>query len=116
MWIIITGLVLTSPLILYYLINDSSSIIIDKKNFKIIIPDKSPPTVIKFDDLISVDLITTNTKTTLTNVNAKGNFIEKADSICLKIAIANNKNPVYIYFIEKEPKHEYVDFKNATKR
>jgi len=114
MWIIITGLVLTSPLILYYLINDSSSIIIDKKNFKIIIPDKSPPTVIRFADLIKVDLIITGTKPTIANVKAKSELSE-ANSVCLKITSTNTENPVLVYFIE-ETNQDNVDLKNATKR
>ncbi|MEP6597328.1 MAG: hypothetical protein ABJA71_15355 [Ginsengibacter sp.] len=102
MWIIFAGLALSSPLILFYLINDSSAIVIDKRNYKIIILDKSPPTVIKFADLITVDLITTDTRTIVGNVKAKQKFVEKANSVCLKITIANIDNPVYVHFLNNE--------------
>ena len=116
MWIIIAGLALTSPLILFYLTNGSSAIMIDKKNHKIIISDKSPPTVIKFADLINVDLMKIDTEDLVANEKAKQKSIEKDNSVYLKITIANVDNPVYVYFINNEANKNGFESKNAGKR
>ena len=111
MWIIITGVVLSSPLILFYLVNDSS-IVIDKKNQKIIILDKTPPTVIKFSDLINIDLIVNDTRTITPHVKAKPKFINNLDSVSLKLTVGNIDNPVYVQFLTNNS----FEYKNSTKR
>jgi hypothetical protein len=116
MWIIAAGLVLTSLLILYYLIHDSSSIIIDKKNHRIIIPDKSPPTIIKFTELIKVDLLLSGARAIISDVKVKQEFIKKATSVCLKITIKDDDNPVYIHFVNREFRKNGFELKNAGKR
>ena len=116
MWIIAAGLVLTCLSGLYYLINVSSSIIIDKKNYKIIISDKSPPTIIKFNELIKVDLIIGGVRTIISDVKVKQEFVKKATSACLKITIKDNDNPVYVYFTNSENKKNGFEHKNAEKR
>lgn len=97
MWIIITGVLLTSPFILFYLINDSSSIVIDKKNCKIIILNISPPAVIKFADLIEVDLMINGTTAKIADIKSKQDLIKRTDSVCLKI-ITHTDSPFYLYF------------------
>jgi hypothetical protein len=112
MWILITGVLLSSPLILLYLVNDSSAILIDKKNCKIIIPAKSPPTVIRFNELMNVDLIVNGTQIIAPHIKAKQNF-NKSDSICLKITVANIDNPVYVKF-ETNPGNNGLEYKNSA--
>jgi len=115
MWTIISGLVLTSLFVLFYLISDSSSITIDKKNHRIIIPDKSPPTIIKFAELIKVDLLTSGSRA-ISDVKVKQEFIKKPTSVCLKFTLKDNVNPVYVHFINSEIKRNGFHHKNAGKR
>ena len=116
MWIIIAGLFLIFLLRLYYLFNNSSAITIDKKNHKIIISDKSPPTIIKFTELIKVDLIISGARAIIPEVKIKQEFIKKASSVCLKITLKDNDKPVYVNFINSEKKKNDFEHKNAGKQ
>lgn len=116
MWIIIAGLVFSFLFILFYSINGSSAIIIDKKNYRIIIADESPSSVIKFTDLIKVDLMVNGTGTIVPDVKAKRKFIKKAGSVCLKFTIAHNDKPVYVNFINNEKNKNNSKYKNAGKK
>ena len=114
MWIIIAGVVLSSPLILLYFVNDSS-IVVDKKNCKIIILDKTPPIVIKFGDLINIDLIVNDTRTIAPHVRAKQKFIKRSDSVCLKLTVGNIDNPVYVQFLTNRRNNGF-EHRNSAKR
>lgn len=116
MWIIIAGLVLTSVLTLYYLFNVSSAIIIDRKNHKIIISDKSPPTIIKFHELTKVDLIIGGVRTIISDVKVRKEFIKNASSVCLKIVIKDSDKPAYVHFIKSENKKNDFEHKHAGKQ
>jgi hypothetical protein len=111
MWIVIAGLALTSPLIAYYLINNSSAIVIDKKKSRVIVLDKTPPTVINLSDLIGVDLIINGLKTKTQDGKQEKIFVKNISSIQLKIFCSNNE-PVYLPLLTNKKK---VDFK-AIKR
>jgi hypothetical protein len=113
MWIIIESAALISLLISYYLITDYSAIVIDKKNHRIIVVHKSPPTIITFSDLIAVDLIVNGGKRIATKTQSA--FNGEPDSVCLKIVIANVENPVYVYFTNAEGKKNRLSFKSPEK-
>ena len=114
MWILIASLALISPVIAYYLINKSSSIVIDKKNSRVIILDKTPPTVINLSDLLEVDLTINELQTKFEDVQAKRKFVKNSDSIRLTLITSNNE-PVCLPLVTKKKKADFKAIKRAIK-
>ena len=115
MWLVLAGIAFISPVILFYLTNDSSGIVIDKKTDKIIVLDKTPPTVIKLDDFIGVELLVNDTKIGVKDIKASKKLIKRTDSICLKI-ITDPGNSIQVFFFNEKTKKETFEYKNAAER
>jgi len=104
MWIVLGSLLSTSLITLSYLRSNSSAIVIDRKKSKIVILNRPLPTVVNFSDLISIDLTVDDTKTLIGKVKPSQEFIKNAQSIHLKITVANVETPINLYFINNETK------------
>jgi hypothetical protein len=116
MWLVLAGIAFISPVILFYLTNDSSGIVIDKKTDKIIILDKTPPTVIKLDDFIGVELLVNDTKIGVEDIKASKKLIKRTDSICLKIITTDPGNSIQVFFLNEKTKKDTFEYKNAAER
>ena len=115
MWIIIAGVIVTSPLLLFYLYNDSNAIAFDNKNSKIIILDRTPPIVIKFTNLVKVDLIINGTKAKSGDIKANQKLVKETDSICLKIIAADIDSPIYVYFKTNQINKTHIENNDIQK-